>query len=362
VPESEIPSWGVVLHDLPLLAPVVLLMVLLFQDWSPHFAAFWAIIATFVVSWAHRERSTLLITLPVVALAAVVLWQFGEDDAIWPLTIGAGAALCLAGLAFSERTRALVPETFGILVTAGRNMVVVALACAGAGMFVACLTVTGLVISVSNIITSLSQGSMLIAGALLMVTTLILGMGVPTTAAYIIGASVGARILIDMGVPMLAAHMFVFYFSILADATPPVSVASYAAASIAKADPMKTGLVAARLALAGFVVGFNYLYTPALLMQGPALDIVAEVLVNALGLSLAAAAMSGYFRDDLANVWRVAVGVAAFALVLLLEGHDTWLRVAAEAAIAAALYLAPRFFAPSPETVAARLNAIRKET
>jgi len=222
--------------------------------------------------------------------------------------------------------------------------------------------VTGLVISVSNIITSLSQGNMLIAGALLMVTTLILGMGVPTTAAYIIGASVGARILIDMGVPMLAAHMFVFYFSILADATPPVSVASYAAASIAKADPMRTGLVAARLALAGFVVGFNYLYTPALLMQGPALDIVAEVLVNALGLSLAAAAMSGFFRDDLAMVWRMVVGLAAVALVLLLEGYGTWLRIGAELAIAVALYLAPRFFAPRPEVVAARLAAIRKET
>ncbi|MBL8700091.1 MAG: TRAP transporter fused permease subunit [Alphaproteobacteria bacterium] len=361
VPENEIPSWGAVLHDLPLLAPVVLLMVLLFQDWSPHFAAFWAIIATFVVSWAHRQPGTLLVTLPVMAVAGVVIWQFGDEDSIWPIAIGIGAVLCLAGLTVREPTRPLVPETFGILVSAGRNMVVVALACAGAGMFVACLTVTGLVISVSNIITSLSAGNMLIAGVLLMVTTLILGMGVPTTAAYIIGASVGARILIDMGVPMLAAHMFVFYFSILADATPPVSVASYAAASIAKADPMRTGVVAARLALAGFVVGFNYLYTPALLMQGPVLDIVAEVLVNGIGLTLAAAAMSGFFRDDLANAWRIVVGAAAITLVLLLEGYDAWLRVAAEAAIVAALYAVPGFFAPSRAVVERRLAAMRNE-
>ncbi|MBM3521611.1 MAG: TRAP transporter fused permease subunit [Alphaproteobacteria bacterium] len=346
VDESEIPGWGAVLRDLPLLAPVVLLLVLLFQDWSPHFAAFWSIIATFVVSWAHRDPRTLSVTAPVGAAIALIVWRYGENDDVWPIAISIGALACLGGFLLREASRPFVRETFDILVSAGRNMVVVALACAGAGMFVACLTVTGLVISVSNIIASLSQGSMLIAGALLMVTTLILGMGVPTTAAYIIGASVGARILIDMGVPMLAAHMFVFYFSILADATPPVSVASYAAASIAKADPMRTGLVAARLALAGFVVGFNYLYTPALLMQGPWLDILGEVLVNAIGLSLAAAAMSGYFRGDLAMAWRVVVGLAALGLVLLLEGYGTWIRVAIELVIVAALWLAPRFFMP----------------
>jgi TRAP-type uncharacterized transport system fused permease subunit len=203
------------------------------------------------------------------------------------------------------------------------------------------------VISISNIITSLAGGNVLIAGALLMVTTLILGMGVPTTAAYIIGAAVGARILIEMGVPTLAAHMFVFYFSILADATPPVSVASYAAASIAKADPMRVGLVAARLALAGFIVGFNYLYTPALLFQGPWIDIIAEVLVNFLGLTLMAAAMSGYFRRDLAMPWRWIIGLGALACVLLLEAWNSWLRIALETAVIVVLVLVPRAFEPA---------------
>ena len=361
IPEDEIPGWREVLPDAPLLLPVVLLMVLLFQDWSPHFAAFWAIVATFLVSWVHRHPRTILLILPVGVAVGLALLRFGEHDEAWPLSIALGAASLLAMLWSRPGTRPLVHEALGVLVNAGRNMVVVALACAGAGMFIACLTVTGLVISVSNVIVSASQGNMLLAGALLMVTTLVLGMGVPTTAAYIIGASVGARILIELGVPMLAAHMFVFYFSILADATPPVSVASYAAASIAKADPMRTGLVAARLALAGFVVGFNYLYTPALLMQGPWLDIVAELLLNAVGLTLAAAALSGYFRDDLANRWRLAVGVAALALVLLLEGVSPWLRVACELAICAALYIAPRTFAPDAGQVAARLAAARNE-
>jgi TRAP transporter 4TM/12TM fusion protein len=307
VDPKEIPTWRVVARDAHLLLPVILLMVLLLNNFSPHFSAFWSIVATFVVSWLRKDTRI-------------------------------GPALA-----------------FRILANAGRNMTVVALACAGASMFVACLTVTGVIISISNIITSVSEGNILIAGAMLMITTLILGMGVPTTAAYVIGASVGASTLIGMKVDMLAAHMFVFYFSILADATPPVSVASYAAASIARTDPMKVGVVAFRLALAGFIVGFNYLYTPALLMKGPTTDIVAEVLVNALGLTLVAASLSGYFAGRLAPVWRIAIGVGALVLVML-ETESVWLRIAAQAAMAAILYLRPHWFAPTvtaPAAVAA---------
>lgn len=302
VDPSEIPTWRVVLRDAHLLLPVILLMVLLMENFSPHFSAFWSIMATFVVSW------------------------FRKDTRIGPRL------------------------AFKILANAGRNMTIVALACAGASMFVASLTVTGLIVSISNVITSVSQGNTLIAGALLMVTTLILGMGVPTTAAYVIGASVGASTLIGMGVPVLAAHMFVFYFSILADATPPVSVASYAAASIAKADPMKVGLVAFRLALAGFVVGFSYLYTPALLLQGPTMAIIEELLVNALGLTLLAAALSGYFNGDLSWPYRFAIGLGALVLVLF-EAQENWLRIAIEIAVMAALYLRPRWFKPSVSAV-----------
>ena len=110
--------------------------------------------------------------------------------------------------------------------------------------------------------------------------------------AYIIGAAIGAPILVKLGVPVLAAHMFVFYFAILADATPPVSVASYAAASIAGADPMLTGMAAFRLGLAGFLVGYSYLFSPALLMQGPVLDIIGQTLVYLMGLTLLAGGLS----------------------------------------------------------------------
>ncbi len=304
---SEIPTWTTVAKDLHLLLPVVVLMVLMFNNYSPEFAAFWSTLAIVPSSWLRRE------------------------------------------------TRLYPRQILNMLAAGGRNMSIVALACAGAGMFVACLTVTGVIISLSTVITKLAGGSILISGMLLMVVTLILGMGVPTTAAYIIGAAIGAPILIKLGVPTLAAHMFVFYFSILADATPPVSVASYAAASIAKADPMRVGLTAFRLSIAGFVVGFSYLYTPALLMQGAWHEVLAQTAVNLLGLTLMAAGLFGYFRGDLGVPERVLLTFAGLGLVLLeafdqpvaiagmsIDIGNVWGRIGVELLIMIALYFIPR--------------------
>lgn len=295
---SEIPPWREILKDLHLLAPVALLLVLLMMGRSPHFAAFWSVVAVFVISW------------------------------------------------LSPRTRLTPRKLWDVLVQAGNNMVIVALACAGASMLVACLTVTGVVISVSTMVSTLAGGSILIAGVLLMVTTLILGMGVPTTAAYIIGASIGAPILIQMGVPVLSAHLFVFYFAILADATPPVSVASYAAASIARSDPMRTGLASFRLALAGFVVGYSYLYTPALTLEGPVSEIIGQVLVNMLGLILIAAGLFGHLRGRLSIPVRVVL-VPIGLFMVLFEAYSVWLRIPVELALLAGLAYWSDLMAPS---------------
>jgi len=295
IDEADVPRWSTILRDAHLLIPVGVLLGLLMIDFSPHYSAFWSVVAVLAVSWLRRH------------------------------------------------TRLYPRDIWAILVNGGRNMVVVALACAGAGMFVACLTVTGLIISISTIITSASGGNLFIAGFLLMITTLILGMGVPTTAAYIIGASIGAPILISLGVPMLGAHLFVFYFAILADATPPVSVASYAAASIAKAEPMRTGLVSFRLALAGFVIGFSYLYTPSLMMQGPVFEIFGQVLVNLLGLTILAAAFFGFFRAPIHLSWRILL-VPIALITVLLETYDEWPRILLELVLLAALWLLPGVF------------------
>ncbi len=293
VDAADIPHWRVVLKDAHLTIPVGVLLTLLLLHFSPHFAAFWSVVAVVACSWLRKH------------------------------------------------TRIYPKRLWLMLAAGGSNMVIVALACAGAGMVIACLTVTGMVISISTIVNSLSGGNLLLAGFLLMFTTLVLGMGVPTTAAYIIGAAIGAPILIEMGVPMLGAHMFVFYFSILADATPPVSVASYAAAAIAKADPMRTGFAAFRLALAGFVIGYSYLYTPALLMQGPAIEIIGQVLVNILGLTIVAAGLFGYFRMSLAMPLRLLL-IPAGLVITLLELYPVWPRIGIELVLLAGLWFMPK--------------------
>lgn len=287
--EEELPSWAEIRRDLHLLIPILILLGLLFAGRSPYAAAFWASVSMLPVSWLRSH------------------------------------------------TRIGGRELLITLETAGRNMTVVALACAGAGVLVACLTVTGAVISFSGLVTSLAGESVLIAGLLLMMVTLVLGMGVPTTAAYIIGAAIGAPILVKLGVPTLAAHMFVFYFAILADATPPVSVASYAAASIAKTDPIQAGIAAFRLGLAGFLVGFSYLFTTALLMQGPALEIVGHLILYLGGLTLVAASLSGFFWRPMS--WQLRLIVIPLALVLLLL-HETslWLRIVSVVSVGVLLW------------------------
>jgi TRAP transporter 4TM/12TM fusion protein len=289
---KEIPTWREVGRDIHLLIPVGILVTLLMLQFSPHFSAFWSIVASVIVSW------------------------------------------------FRKHTRLTPRKLLSVLATAGRSIVPVALACTCANIVVAALTVTGLSVSAGSMIMAISGGHLLVAGVLVMFCSLLLGMGVPTSAAYVITASVGAPILIQLGVPMIAAHLFVMYFAVLADATPPVSVASYAAASIAQSNPLTTGAKASRLAVAGFVVGYSYLYTPALMLQGSVDDIVGQVLLNMAGLTILASVVTGYFRKPLRGYVRLLFGPTALFLVLF-EGMDVWPRITILAAMLGMLYWSP---------------------
>ena len=138
----------------------------------------------------------------------------------------------------------------------------------GAGLIVIAVTYSGLALSFSSLVISLSHGNLFFSLLLIAVACLILGMGVPTTAAYVIVSALGTRILIRLGVVPFAAHMFVFYFAIISNITPPVAVAAYAAANVAKSDPMKTGVTASILAVVAYVVPFMAAYDPILLLEG----------------------------------------------------------------------------------------------
>ncbi|MFM8681600.1 MAG: TRAP transporter permease [Alphaproteobacteria bacterium] len=346
VPEGAIPGWREVLRDAPLLLPVLLLMALLLLDLAPCLAASWAFIATFLVSWIHRHPRSVLLVLPVGIAVALALLRFREHDAAWSLSIALGAASLLAMLWSRPGTRPLVREAADVLVVAGRDMVVVALACVGAGMSIALLSATGLDTLLRDALASAGQGNMLQAGSLLMVATLALAASMPAAAACIIAATVGAQVLVALGASVLAAHLFVFHASILAAAASPLSPGCRAAAAIANADPLRTGLAAGCVALAGHVVCLGYLHDPALLMQGPWPAIVATLLADAMGIVLFAAALAGCFREELADPWRAALGVVALVLLFPAGGLEPLARIACALAAGSILCLAPRAFAP----------------
>jgi len=346
IPEAGIPAWREVMRDAPLLLPILLLVLLLSLGSPPQLAAFWALLATFLVSWVHRHPRAILLVLPVAIAVALALARFGAHDAAWPFSIALGAASLLAMLWSRPGTRPLVREAFGVLVDAGLAMVVVALACAGAGILVACLAETGVAIPAPGAMLPQGPGGILLAGALLAAAMLLLGRGLQATAACVVGASLLAPVLVSLGAPVLAAHMLVLWFAVLADLMPPASAASRAAASLAGADPVLTSRVAGRFPLAGLVAGLGCLHALVVPMQGAWLDLLGAVLASAAGLVLAAAALAGHFRGRLALGWRVAVGTAAMLVLVPLAGIDPWARFACAAAIGAALWLAPLAFAP----------------
>lgn len=217
---------------------------------------------------------------------------------------------------FSKETR-LTPKTFGEALENGtRNTVGVAIACAIAGIIVGIVTLTGLGQDLLNVLMSVAGTSKFLALFLTMISCIILGMGVPTTANYVIMATITAPIVMQMGVPMLAAHMFVFYFGIVADITPPVALAAYAGSAIAKSDPFKTGVTATRLAITAFIVPYIFAFNPAmLLIDTNAFEVVQIAITSFIGIFGVAAGMEGYMFTNLKLWERIVVIIGGLLLI-----------------------------------------------
>ena len=190
-----------------------------------------------------------------------------------------------------------------------KGAITVAVACAMAGMIAGCITVTGLASILINAIVQMAGDATMIGLLLTMICCIILGMGVPTTANYCIMASTCAPILVQMDFPLVAAHFFVFYFGIVADITPPVALAAYAGAAIAKANPMKTGINATKLAVAAFIVPYIFAYSPAMLFDNvsSAFEVVQIVVSALIGLFGVAAALNGFVYKKIPMLFRLAM-------------------------------------------------------
>lgn len=209
----------------------------------------------------------------------------------------------------------MVRKSAHAITEGAKSVIPIAIACAAAGIIAGTLGTTGLGSKISGLIISASGGYTFLALLFTMLTAIILGMGLPTTAAYLILATVVAPALAKMGVPLLTAHLFVFFYGCVSTITPPVALASYVAAGIAKANINKVGWTAFAYGITCYILPFMFFYGPALLMQGAWSDILLAVISGGVGVFCIAAFVVGQFRAPLMLPMRVIVGAAGIALL-----------------------------------------------
>ena len=194
------------------------------------------------------------------------------------------------------------------LISGGMGAIEVATACACSGIIIGIIAISGVGLAFSSFVLDLSMGILPLALFWTMIGSIILGMGVPTTAQYIITSTLAAPALAGMGISMQSAHLFCLYFGVLADVTPPVALATYAAAGIARSDPLKTGFTALATAAAGFVVPYMFVYNPYLMLQGGSVvDTVVGTVTALIGIIGLASAVQGFLVKDLNVVERLAL-------------------------------------------------------
>ena len=262
----------------------------------------------------------------LAGLAQLILPAVG---AVYMLAMGAGTQATIVyavGMFFLSQALTGEPQVslkglFGVLEQGARGAVGVAVACAGAGIIAGTVTLTGIGLKLATGLVDLSGGIVLLTLFFTMITSIILGMGVPTTANYIITSTIAAPALAALainGVPIapIAAHMFVFYFGIVADITPPVALAAFAGAGIAKADPYKTGIDATKLAIAAFLVPYFFVYSPDLLLLNPSWGHTLRVAIGSfVGMIAIGAGVAGWLRTY--SPWWERIMFIAAGLLLI---------------------------------------------
>ena len=295
-----------------LLLPLVILVYLVSSGSNTMaFSAAIAIVFAVSVSNVHRDP-----ILGVVGIAALLGYLFLGFVGIVKTALLFVGVICAAVCMFKKDAVMTPAVLFDALANGAKSSITVAAACGVAGIIGGCITITGLASQIITAIITLSHGSVLIALFFTMLCCIVLGMGVPTTANYCIMASTCAPILIQLGLPMLAAHFFVFYFGIVADITPPVALAAYAGSAIAKAPPMKTAVNASKLAVGAFVVPYIFALNPAMLLIDTSAWQVALVVVTSLvGIFGVAAALNGFLFRRMKPLPRIVIAAGGLLMM-----------------------------------------------
>ncbi len=227
-----------------------------------------------------------------------------------------GLVVCILASMLKKSTRMSLRDILDGFELGARNAIGVAIACACAGIIIGVVTLTGVGLKMAHGLIELAGGNLLLSLFFAMITSIVLGMGVPTTATYIITSTLAAPAITMLGVPILAAHMFVFYFGIVADITPPVALAAYAGSGIAKSDPMKTGFVSTKLAIGAFLVPYIFVYNPAmLLINTTPLLLIQNLITASCGMYGVGAAMIGFCLAPMNWVERAVFFGAGLLLI-----------------------------------------------
>ncbi len=249
--------------------------------------------------------------IPIIVLIGLLL---SGKSVIYSGTVS--IVTCFVVSLFHPSTRMGLKKILDAFELGMKNVIQLVAVCASAGIIVGVIALTGVGLRFSSMLLYIADNNILLALVFAMFISILLGMGMPTTAAYAVAASVVAPGLIRMGIEPLFAHMFVFYYAVMSAITPPVALAAYAAAGISGTDPFKTGVEAFRLGIAAFIVPFMFIYSPELLMVGGSGDIAVAFVTAAAGIYLLAASVQGWFAGRTAHVIsRILLLVAAVSLI-----------------------------------------------
>lgn len=322
--KQELPSaWQALKAQWYLVLPLIGLVYLLFSGYTPLFAGTVGLILTVFLILG----GSITLGLPVgmirwlfwIGLGLIVgaFFKFG----MWVILL-ALAVLVLWNLV-TQTGRLTLKDCVESLAEGAKTALPVGIACAIVGIVIGTMTLTGAANTFGQFIVSVGDKSLFLSLILTMITCLVLGMGIPTIPNYIITASIAGPALLELGVPLIVSHMFVFYFGILADLTPPVALACFAAAPIAKESGLKISLQAIKIAIAGFVIPFMAVYTPALMLQDSDPVAVVYIVVKAtLAIGLWGAAVIGFINVPLTWWERAWAMLAAFSLVMAIPLTD----------------------------------------
>jgi TRAP transporter 4TM/12TM fusion protein len=366
--EDELPKLRAMARRIFLFLPIVILIVALFMGYSVIRAGTLATVAAVVVSWAMPEyfslkhkgwtlQRLLVLAISVLTVAltvAYVSWtptDPGEQAPALVSTLG----LIISGLVAVTFIYVTYLEVAGKreqglglsgmlkgLELAGVMSIQIIAVCACAGIIVGVISLTGVGARFSSVLLNLAGVSQLLALFFAMCIAILLGMGMPTTAAYAVAASVVAPGLVQLGIPPLTAHFFVFYFAVVSAITPPVALASYAAAGISGANPMETSVASFKIGIAAFIVPFMFFYNSAILMDGTVLEILRAGATAVFGVFLLSAGVQGWFAG--ARVaWFIRVALVLAALFMIAGGLVTDL---IGIALTAGLFAVQKVFRP----------------